>query len=113
MKIDFYGFDEGCITLTTDGTFEKGDLVKIKDGETAEKCTSKDDIIGVVMHQRGDLVCVQIKGYVRTAYEGSTTLTSGYHKLTTGTNGTVTKDDTDGREHLVFYTSTNEICFLL
>ena len=85
-----------CATFQVNGTLTAGEPCKIVADRTVSQCASGNDFMGVVLHVRGKVATVAIRGFVTVAYSGtapavgSTALVGdGSHGLTTGDAGTV------------------------
>ena len=84
MSVAFNGFNEKTLTFKTSQTIDKGTPVSMASNGTVAKTTTGNDFIGIAQSQRGDLVEVQLYGYVKSAYT-STAPTVG--KTALGANG--------------------------
>lgn len=71
MSISFKGFNEQVITFATETELEVGTLVKMSSSATVEKCKGNDLFIGVVVSSNGNIVAVQVCGYISVPYSGT------------------------------------------
>lgn len=84
-----------CATFHVNGTLTAGEPCKLVADKTVSQCVSGNDFIGVVLHVRGKLATVAIRGFVTVPYSsmpavGRTALVGdGSHGVTAGDAGTV------------------------
>ena len=85
MTVAINGFNQKTLTFKTSQTIDKGTPVSMASNGTVEKTATGGEFMGIAQSQRGNLVEVQVYGYVKSTYT-STAPTVG--KATLGANGT-------------------------
>ncbi|MBQ7654245.1 MAG: hypothetical protein IJS17_04160 [Clostridia bacterium] len=85
MNVAFMGFNEKTLTLKTSQTIEKGTPVTMSANGTVEKASAGSAFIGIAQSQRGELVEVQLYGYVKSEY---TSTAPSVGRAALGANGT-------------------------
>ena len=84
MSVAFNGFNEKTLTFKTAQTIDPGTPVSLASNFTVEKASTGGAFIGIARSQRGDLVEVQLYGYVKSDY---TSTAPPVGKVTLGANG--------------------------
>lgn len=105
MKVSFNGFNETVATFETETEIAQGKLVKMSANGTVEACVADDAFIGVTVKSESDAASVQLKGYAKLTYSGTSAPSVGYNKFSSDANGNLTVD-TDGKEYLVIDVDT-------
>lgn len=94
MNISYEQIGHLSVTFPADGCKE-GAVCKINSAGKAAACSAGDGFIGVAESVNGTQAGVQIAGFAKIAYSGSSTPTPGYVKLSADGSGGV-KVDTAG-----------------
>lgn len=105
MKVSFNGFNETVATFETATEIAQGKLVKMSANGKVAVCVADDAFIGVVIKGESDAASVQLGGYARLTYSGTSAPSVGYNKFSSDANGNLTVD-TDGKEYLVIDVDT-------
>ena len=87
--ISYKGFNEKHLTFKASGSLTAGMAVKVSANGTVAKCADGDAFCGVVTSVRGDIAVVQVSGYVRMPYSGTTAPALGVTTLAADANGGV------------------------
>ena len=104
-KVSFEGIGELAATFYHDNA-TKGKLVALSENYKVKDCTSGEEFIGVCTNVNTLTAQVQLHGYVKLPYTGSTTPSIGYCHLTADENGGVAATSDTGREYLVLDVDT-------
>ena len=97
MTTNFNGFNEKVLTFECDTEISAGAPVKITANGKVAACSAGDRFVGICVNTRGGYACVQVEGYVSSAYTG-TAPTVNVTKLVSDGNGGVKADATNGGE---------------
>jgi hypothetical protein len=100
MNISLNGYGENTATFEADSAVTAGIPVKMTGNGTVGACLEKDKFCGVVLSVRGGYAAVQLGGYARVLYSGSTAPVVGYQMLSGTGDGKVQVEAT-GRSILV------------
>ena len=112
--MNYNGFLTKNISITDDNdAIIEGDIIKLNTTGKASKAVNNDDFVGVVTSKRGNLLSVQVLGYIECDYSG-TAPGFGFRRITAnGSNGVKTSDT--GRQCLILKveTSSSTVGFIL
>lgn len=100
MKISLNGCGENVATFEAEFGVTPGMPVKMTGNGAVGPCSANDAFCGVAVSMRGGFAAVQLGGYVRVPYSGTTTPAVGYQTLNGAGDGTVQVEAT-GRSILV------------
>lgn len=110
MNVDFKGYGENVATFLAESTVKEGDLVKVSGNCKVSPCATGDAITGVCVGVRDGYAAVQLSGYVEVP--ATAQIAVGYKGICAN-NNTTAKTDTNARQYLVIYSTTNTVGFIL
>lgn len=70
-NISYRGFNSSALTFESDAEFKKGDPVAISAAGACSPAEEDDLFIGICVSVRGNLITVQMEGYVEVPYSGT------------------------------------------
>ncbi|MGI6014574.1 MAG: hypothetical protein ACOX7K_09945 [Oscillospiraceae bacterium] len=107
-KVSFEGIGELSATFYHDNA-TKGELVMLSDNHRVKDCTSGATFIGICTNANALTAQVQLYGYVKLPYTGSTAPSVGYCRLmANGDGGVSVASSSTGREYLVLDVDTTD-----
>lgn len=87
-NISYRGFNASALTFESESEFTKGDPVAISAAGACSPAEEDDLFLGICVSVRGNLITVQMEGYVEAAYSG-TAPECGWGKLCADGDGGV------------------------
>lgn len=107
MSISFGGIGEYAATFHNSEALPAaaGKAVKISGNGEVSACSAGDNIAGVCISAGAQFAAVQLRGFVKLPYSG-TSPTLGFVKLSADGSGGI-KADSNGREYLVVEVDTS------
>ena len=102
MDLSFNGFHQQVATFL--GDVAVGDIVSLSDSGTVAKAAADEELIGVCVSKRADVVGIQLCGAVTLSYSGSAPEVGKSILVTAGNNQVKTAEA--GGSHLVVAVDT-------
>ena len=102
-SVSFEGFNAKYLTFkkADDATLKKGDFVSISSDCSVTNGKADEDIVGMCVDVRDDLVTVQVSGYMTAPVATGQKITYGYSKLTLNEDGKIKASTAVNRSVLV------------
>ena len=110
MKTCYLGIGEVVATFNLDGNGEIGDFVKMSGNGTVAVCSQTDNPIGKISSKSGDVVGIQLKGYMEGKISG-TGHTLGHLKISAAAGSVAVS--ANGTPVLVVYKDADKIGFFI
>lgn len=111
MRVSFTGIGETVVTFESDKKLEVGTLVNVVENGKVAEAKKNEKFVGIVVNATEHEASVQIKGYIKTKFEGTIESNAlGCCNLCLGEEGKL-KLSEKGREVLLLdiNSETNEI----